>query len=181
MIEKPFLEWQEGGANYRLKWQSYFSILRALGALYTENTVSQSSCTNRRIHMNACVKGEIRSKSFSSSDSSPPVRVPVTWITNARARVRHHGPCLASNLLAPTLLRPKSAPTTPNVTNVNGSSPCVKRRVAFAINSKGSPKRVIHTRKKQDLFVWSECLIRKETCSFVFFRNIIIQQQMARE
>ena len=28
-----------GGANYRVKWQSYFSILRAPGALNTENTV----------------------------------------------------------------------------------------------------------------------------------------------
>ena len=28
-----------GGANYRVKWQSCFSILRAPGALNTENTV----------------------------------------------------------------------------------------------------------------------------------------------
>ena len=39
MIKNISLEQQEGGANYRVKWQSHFSILRAPGALNTENTV----------------------------------------------------------------------------------------------------------------------------------------------
>ena len=39
MVKDISLELQEGGANYRVKWQCYFSILRAPGALMTENTV----------------------------------------------------------------------------------------------------------------------------------------------
>ena len=44
MIENILLESQEGGANYRINWQSHFSILRAPGALNTENTVRANAC-----------------------------------------------------------------------------------------------------------------------------------------
>ena len=39
MIKNISLELQEGGANYRVKWPCHFFILRAPGALNTENTV----------------------------------------------------------------------------------------------------------------------------------------------
>ena len=41
--EKCFFRIIRGGANYRVKWQSHFSILRAPGALNTENTVRKKT------------------------------------------------------------------------------------------------------------------------------------------
>ena len=46
MIKDISLERQEGGVNYRVKWQSHFSILRAPRALNTENTVINFSNSN---------------------------------------------------------------------------------------------------------------------------------------
>ena len=48
MNENTSLEWQEGGAYYRVKWQSHFFILRAPGALNTENTVLKTKTTTNR-------------------------------------------------------------------------------------------------------------------------------------
>ena len=39
MIKNTSFDLREGGANYRVKWQSHFSVLRAPRALNTENTV----------------------------------------------------------------------------------------------------------------------------------------------